>query len=535
MPNRQSHASFIYPLLIGAYPSLFVFAHNRGQLEWADLPVPLVAGVGLATGVWAVRFGFARNARLAATLAVPWLIALLGYGLCATRLPHSLAESLAARLGLALALLGFAGVADYALGRRLRGNPLAQARVGAVLGVVSLCLIALPALQIGIAAWNAPPDMAGRAEATPPPLAEPHSTEEPLPDIYFIVLDGFGSQAVLQRTYDFDLAPFVQALEALGFVVPAQSRAHYPRTVHSLASTLNLGYLSPAAGQLAEQAHGLGPLVHGIRDNKLFRVLSHAGYTTYSFESGYAASELRSVDHYLADAGLPSEFARRVLDWTPIPPILEALGYGPFAAHRARIRFVLDRLPQLAEAPGPKLVFAHLLAPHPPFVFDRQGADLRQEHSFELYDGNHYLGRASRSDYVNGYRGQVEFISGEIQRAIEAILAASSTQPLIVVQGDHGPGLGFDHDRLERTDLVERMSILNAILVPNPSLRRAISDKSTPINTWRLILADLFSDSPDAQAYAPLPDRSFYTREARPYEFIDITQQLGAAAELPRP
>ncbi len=521
----------LHPLFFGAYPALFVFVHNEAQLTWMDLPVPLAACLLFALCVWAACFVFQRDARLAAVAATPWLFAVFGHRFALAALPASVAASAAARLGVAAGLLACAACAQWWLVRRLRDDAPALDRVNGVLGVVSLCLLALPLMQLALAAASAPGDAPAPSASDTSPLVGARSGAAPLPDIYYVVLDGFGSPAVLERVFEHDASPFVAALEAHGFVLPEPSRANYPRTVHALASALNFAYLSPAAGRLADVPHGLGPLVHGIRQNKLMRWLAGVGYTTYSFESGYAASELRDADHYLARGVLGGAFAREVFAWTAAPDLLRALGGGPYAEHRARITYVLETLPRLAGLPGPKFVFAHLLAPHPPFVFDAQGDAVANTHAFELYDGNHYLTRASRDDYVRGYRAQVAFMSGAIEGVVAGILAASSEPPIIVLQGDHGPGLGFHHEDLARTDLDERLSILNALLVPDAALRAEIQRGITPVNTFRVILADLFPGAVERAGLARVPDRSFYTRDSRPYEFIDVTNRLERGGE----
>jgi hypothetical protein len=260
------------------------------------------------------------------------------------------------------------------------------------------------------------------------------------------------------------------------------------------------------------------------------RQLRAHGYTIYSFETGYAATELESQTRRLVGRAGPNEFETTLLNLTPLPPLLALLPeLDAYEAHRRRIRFTLETLPKLALEPGPKFVFAHILAPHPPFVFDAEGGAVENRLPFQYYDGRHFIVRQSRREYLEGYAGQARFISGQILLAIDGILAASATPPIVVLQGDHGPGAGFYHEDLAASDVVERGFILNAFLLPEPAESIGLDPAITPVNTFRIILGRyLDMDLP------LLPDRSFYNRESRPYAFSEITDTLARQIDARR-
>jgi phosphoglycerol transferase MdoB-like AlkP superfamily enzyme len=91
---------------------------------------------------------------------------------------------------------------------------------------------------------------------------------------------------------------------------------------------------------------------------------------------------------------------------------------------------------------GPKYVFAHVVSPHPPFVFDQSGQPIDSQRSYNIGDGDDYQG--DLDEYLVGYSGQVQFINHEMEQVIDAILANSSSPPIIIIQGDHGPGSRLD-------------------------------------------------------------------------------------------
>jgi hypothetical protein len=64
-----------------------------------------------------------------------------------------------------------------------------------------------------------------------------------MPDVYYIILDGYARGDVLEELYSFDNSDFIAALQARGFYVAEASQANYPQTAFSLASSLNMAYI----------------------------------------------------------------------------------------------------------------------------------------------------------------------------------------------------------------------------------------------------------------------------------------------------
>jgi hypothetical protein len=138
--------------------------------------------------------------------------------------------------------------------------------------------------------------------------------------------------------------------------------------------------------------------------------------------------------------------------------------------YRDRTRLVLGSMDRLAHMPGPKFVFAHLVIPHPLFVFAADGSPTNPS---LFMDAN---GIYSQENYYKGYRNQVAYINNQMEKAVTSLLTESSNPPVIVIQGDHAPWLQRGSDQFK---------ILNAYYLPghNDLLYPAIS----PVNTFRLI------------------------------------------------
>lgn len=161
---------------------------------------------------------------------------------------------------------------------------------------------------------------------------------------------------------------------------------------------------------------------------------------------------------------------------------------------------------------GPKLVFAHFLVPHPPYLF--------------LEDGTVAPDRAT-------YATQLAYTNARIRDLIDPLLALpEDQQPIIIIQADEGPRppryeadlAGFDWSQATDAELVMKFGILNAMYLPGPEGDAPLPGGMSAVNTYPEILNRYFDlDLPRS------PDRSFTSPEMRPYELTDITDRLDIA------
>ena len=64
-----------------------------------------------------------------------------------------------------------------------------------------------------------------------------------LPDIYYIIMDEYGSNQSIKEFFNYDNNDFVSYLKQKEFFVNEKSFANYPRTIQSVSSSLNMEYL----------------------------------------------------------------------------------------------------------------------------------------------------------------------------------------------------------------------------------------------------------------------------------------------------
>ena len=337
---------------------------------------------------------------------------------------------------------------------------------------------------------------------------------EPLPDIYYFVLDAYTSGSVLLDTYELDNEPFLDELRQMGFYVANCSQANYAQTELSMVSTLNMAYMDELIDESNPDRSQLWPL---LRHNTVRLLLEDLGYNTVAFETGYYWSEWEDADHYLAPDRGPLEgmsaFEATLLRSTAAWALIDALPKLPAFlvrdldrsadAHRDRLLYVFEELEQLPFEPGPKFVFAHIVSPHRPFIFDAEGNSVDDDYDWARSN-------IGLDAYKAGYREQVLYVNGRIEEIVDAILERSSVPPVIVIQGDHGPEEGSSHDR---------MSILNAQYAGGGE-KSSIYPSMTPVNTFRQLLNDQFGAD-----LTLIDDASYFSIYDDPFEYSEVTNE----------
>lgn len=65
-----------------------------------------------------------------------------------------------------------------------------------------------------------------------------HSINNSLPDIYYIIVDGYGRSDLLKELFEYDNSTFLQFLSDRGFYVAEAAHSNYVQTSLSIASSL---------------------------------------------------------------------------------------------------------------------------------------------------------------------------------------------------------------------------------------------------------------------------------------------------------
>lgn len=501
----------LHPFLFALFPILALYAHNVKSIPipLGELAAPLAVSLAGAAALFAALGAVAKDAARAGAGATVILLWFLSYGHLAAGMadwtgvppgpPFLSATALIAALGIVLII-------------RSRGGLIGWTRF---LNVVSSVLVLFNLISI-VQTYAARPRIKAGAEvkATAPRAAA-------RPNIYYVILDAYTRADILQEVFAFDNAPFLSALESRGFVVADRSYANYNLTHQSLASSLNFTLLDDLARDAGYASSDRQPLYAMIRGNRAMAFLEDQGYKLLTVSSSIGPTDFRDADRYFGFAGAESEFKRVLLQTTPLR-LLGPAGEtsASFENHRQRILNAFRALEGSAFEKGPFFMFAHIMAPHPPFVFGADGEAVEPDYLFSMVDGDrlHGCGDEARAAYIVSYRDQLAYLNGRILTAVDAILKASAEPPIIVLQGDHGSRAYADFDDPEASYFKESLAILNAYHLPGGG-RELVRPGISPVNTFRLIFDRYFGTDLE-----PLPDRSAWTTWRRPYRFLPFDE-----------
>ena len=496
-------ASWHVPL-VAAFPVAFLLAQNLGEAEPGEAVPGLLVTMAAALGAWAAGWAAFRSSRRGALVASGLVALTFAYG------PT-------------VRWLGGLGPAGQGLGRHRYLLP-AWALLAAVLvwGVARLREARLDpgtrwlnAASVILVVVNVVPVIAQTADGAGdvdraieeirtavPPRAGP-----PGPDIFYLVFDRYGGLEALEQEFGFDNTPFVKELERRGFSVATESRANYPSTYLSLASSLNMAYLDPLSGALGPGSRDREPLDRLIRDHGVGRFLKARGYRYIHIGSWWEPTSRSPLADRSARYGGLSEFSQVLLDQTAVAPVVRALAPDLDVRRREyqRVQFQFDQVETAAASPEATFVFGHLLVPHGPYVFHADG-------SFRA----HRLRKGREQSFVE----QLRYVNGRILKMIDRVLAASD-DPVIILQGDEGPFNGSgEWSRATASDALREFSILNAYHLPGTG--KPVDPGMSPVNTFRLVLRRYLGSR-----VGLLPDRSY--APSRPddyYTFLDVTELL---------
>lgn len=469
-----------HPYIWACYPVLWLYAQNAGEAWFGELLWPVAIALALTALLgWTLRREMPSPSRRAVFLSA-FMVAVLGYGHIEEALRRQLigwdlAPSIEhLRIVLSLSLL----VALLLLVRRLRarGDLPAATRFMNVAATVALVLASAQALP-------------GRSVAAEIPVPkqpfEPRAGDAEHPDIFLIMLDAYAGADQLLENYGIDNEPFLSGLEKRGFYVAREAHGNYQWTVLSVTSLLNMRYI-------LEPEHGprLVPIAWSGREqsvrpyfltNRVCAELKVRGYTTVSFETPQSVIQLRSADRYLTPGSALSELQRTALDATWPMALLQQANvpverYLNDSHRRRRVHYIFDSLKQLGGEKQPVFVMAHVMNPHVPFIFRRDGSP------------NHN----PRGDgYRKGYGDQLLYMNTLVLGAIDDI-QARLPEAVIVVQSDHGGRMPGRQSGDRAAYAREFLSSLNAVYVPGGAGYETLSPGFSQVNTFRYLFNTLF-------------------------------------------
>jgi hypothetical protein len=342
------------------------------------------------------------------------------------------------------------------------------------------------------------------------------------PDIYYIMPDDYVGNISLSETYRFDNQSFVHALEALGYYVPSQSFSNYPITTTSLASSLNGGLLEPGPDY---RTTSRTPAIALIQKPEVAKFLQKQGYFFtqlgswwYPTQTSHYADRVFRYGYSLTLFGHPfhiSEFTGVFISRTIVRPWLERglrirgltiLAWQDIDEGQIFLKQDQELREIVAEGGQPKFVFAHLLMPHLPVVFDSDGKTIPKDLS-----------------PTEAYLRQVQFTNQKLIELANSIQATErGRQAVVVFASDEGQFP--DDDTINGSDqqLRHKSNTFAALYFSDNDYSR-LYPSITPVNYFRVIFNKYFGTRLGLQ-----PDivYAYRTSNLFPLDLADVTKRV---------
>ena len=493
---------FLHPFLFAIYPTLFLYNVNKTTAPFSYIFFPIMCSLFLAVAITIISKYILKNwekTSIASSIFI-FFFFFSGYYIDYVFFNPLIMLVLILVLYLALFLFIYSTKKDLKI-------------LNTYIAIVSVIFVVMPIFSISASSIKKINFSKDKEEKN----IEIINDGGDYPDVYYIILDGYARGDILEKYYDYKNNDLIDYLKNKGFYIAENSTTNYPQTYLSLSSSLNYEYINYMSEEVGKKSFDKKPLRKKIIENKVYEYFKKYGYKFVAFFSEYSATEKNyAADIYVDYNEKLNYFDFAVINTTPLK-LLFGNKYR-FDDHRNKIKFALEKLPEIASIEDPTFTFVHLYAPHPPFVFGQNGEEKNPTNRNPFWDFTSSYPNAE--EYRKEYKDQLIFVNKMIEKMIGELLEKSPKQPIIILQGDHGPSSMYFLNDLDRSNLAERYSIFNTYLVPE-EYRKDLYSSITPVNSFRFLFNHLFNTNLEL-----LEDKNYFAPWAFPYQIQDITNRI---------
>ncbi len=519
---------FSSPYLIAIYTVFFLYANNLRQYTLSVLPIPLVLSLFFAVLVSAIAFFVYRKKEISTVVAATIVFVLLSYSRLfsaiigqdmhfgSISIPHNL-------ISFVIVFVIILLTSYFSRKYRERLIIVNKLLTYLFLGLIIFSSITIVGFELKVnRGW-------GGVDFSPMKKADIQKVSSSDPDIYYFILDRYAGQKSLSEQYNFDNSSFLSYLTNKGFYVASDSTANYPKTFLSLASSLNMDYMDfltdkTGGGESSDESI----VTPYIRNNKVVEFLKKRGYSFINVGSWWEPTRINpnaDINIFLPKKGYfnSDEFTTGYLNITAVSPLFQLIFHDPMDVsvdpqnniHRSSALYEFKAFDEIPQIKGPKFVFAHILLPHDPFVFDKNCRPISER-------------IVNTMQHQENYKNQIICTNSLMKDVISKILKNSKNPPVIILQADEGP---FPMNiplpprqswgTAETDSLREKFPILNAYYFPGKK-DSDLYQSITPVNTFRILFNEYFN-----AGYKFLEDRNYiFENENNYYKFIDVTSRI---------
>ena len=525
----KHHGYKFYPVLFALFPLLSFYSANQAEIRSGEFTLStfFIFNLVVISVIWPLAWLVTRSAKKASVLSVVTLAVFFVFGRVHDRMDGFVIKTPLTTLGptkiLLLSSIVLLFLAWFGI-RRLSGKNIDTANLALTIVGVYLVFSTLFSITLsGLSDKNNTANTKNKTQVS----ASSKIDKQNLPDIYYILLDGYARADILKTndTFNYDNSAFLEELKKRGFYVAEKANSNYAHTHWSVPSTFNMDYLNYLAKQQGEESNDRTPLRNLFHYNSVVPKFKSFGYKYVQIGSQWDWARTSPLDDIEiksdkeADSEILNikldEFALVYLQTTALKPWISSQIRGTLLS---RVLGAFERTEKISEITEPTLSFSHILAPHPPYLFNRNGVIPGLTDKLAL-DNNRFSDRKAFAE-------QTMYTNKLTLDLIDTILKNSQKPPIIIIASDHGPASSLNSKDFKQTNptklnipgVKERLGILNAYFFPDQNYKKLYPSIS-PVNSFRLILSQYFGQNLEL-----LPDRSYFSDNGKnQYRLIDVS------------
>jgi multisubunit Na+/H+ antiporter MnhF subunit len=463
----------LYPFLFAVFPVLFLYSHNIKEVRLAQVFPAL--GILLVSSLllWGIFLWIFKNKAKAALVTAVFILFFFSYGHIYDQLSyldsalgiglisHALLVPIFFVLWLLIAFLVFRSKKNFD-------------RAVGFLNLTAITLILINVFNIALFNINRPGTPTWQAEILidGKPVKNIEGDKIDRRDVYYIILDEYAGLNAVKKIYGYDNEPFIKELEKRGFYVASESKTRYNLSEKSMAASLNMRFLAEG-----DDPHKM------IRNSSVAGLFKQLGYKIFIFPMNAKTVFSISDEVFEFTEIWFNDFNLMLLKTSMFgflaDIIVESGDYGRY--YREKVLYAFDKLKTLPDIKEPTFVYAHIICPHYPFVFDENGRPTKPENFFNIRDKKYYL-----DQYI--------FTNKKIIDMVDSLLQRSEVPPVIIIQSDHGQRGTAPHNRSYRMDVGRSWEdIFNGYFLPGADdAYKELHPAMSPINSFRLVFNTYF-------------------------------------------
>jgi len=522
----------IHPFLVGIFPILIIYSQNIGRVEITELFLPVIIIVGLTIGLYYFLKSILKNENKSAIIVTLILIMLFSYGHIYYLLSDVMIDEfdmgqnryLIPAFGLVLGISIFFIIRA----RRVFDNATSILNViSIVFIIVAISNVALVGAEITSCDKCSNQEFFYEARDFSD-YFESHefsiSENQELPDVYYLILDEYARNDALIEYHNFSNHELTEFLEKKGFHIAKNSFANYPMSVQSIPAIMNMDYINFLADEIGTEVRNYKPLNgknYGLYPNNMviknfkemdYKIITFNTFALHLHENPLSDKTFCHRDKFLLDNRLADVLARTSIFGYYIERWAEGeLRQATLCAFEnfGNAGNVFDE---------PVFVWAHVMLPHPPWIFGPNGEEITPGKPLLITDNPEF--RDSGWEPKRQYIQQVQFANKKTIEVVKNILE-NNRNAIIIIQGDHGTAWETNWMEPSKEDAWQRLRNFDAIYFPDKDKRDLLLDDRTLVNTFRTVFNAYYESN-----YELLENKMYWGWNAKPYYFEEMTQYL---------